>query len=158
MVIDYCPRGDLSDHIRFEKRFSEARSRVYLAEVLLAIEYLHSENVIFRDLKPENVLVDIDGHLKVADFGLAKKLGDKDSSKSFCGSLAYLAPEMMAKKGHSKVLDWYLLGVFLYEMLTGRPPFYSRNKEEMLRNITKAPLTFPSYLSPEAVHLLKLLL
>lgn len=113
---------------------------------------------MFRDLKPENVLVDVDGHVKLADFGLAKKLDHGDTSKSFCGSLAYLAPEMMAKKGHTKMIDWYLLGVFAYEMLTGRPPFYSRNKDELLKNIQKAPLQIPGYLTPIAGSLLRGLL
>jgi serine/threonine protein kinase len=72
MVIDYCPRGDLSQYLEAEHKFSEETARLYLAEVILAIEYLHNENVLFRDLKPENVLIDEDGHLKVADFGLAK--------------------------------------------------------------------------------------
>jgi serum/glucocorticoid-regulated kinase 2 len=133
-VIDLCPRGNLGEMLMLEKRFSEDRSKVYLAEILLAIEYLHSLNIIFRDLKPDNILVDEDGHLKLADFGLCKELTDAETS-TFCGSPAYLAPEMVKKTGHGKALDWYLCGVLLFEMLTGAPPFLSSETDELYRNI-----------------------
>jgi serine/threonine protein kinase len=135
LVIDFCPRGDLGELLFLEKRFSEERCKVYLAEICLAIEYLHGYDTIFRDLKPDNILVDEDGHLKLADFGLCKELTGQDDTSTFCGSVAYLAPEMVKRSGHNKSLDWYLLGVLLFEMLTGNPPFITNDKESLFRNI-----------------------
>jgi serine/threonine protein kinase len=103
---------------------------LYLAEVILAIEDLHTRNIIYRDLKPDNIVLDDEGHARLTDFGLAKEgVSDlKDGAKSFCGSNAYLSPEMLKKQGHGKSVDIYLLGVLLYEMLVGKTPYYSENK------------------------------
>ena len=110
-------------------RFTEERARIYTAEILLALGYLHGKDIIFRDLKPDNVVLDDDGHSLLTDFGLSKEgVYDNQGAKSFCGSLAYLAPEMIKRTGHGKSVDWYLLGVLLYEMLVGVPPYYSTNK------------------------------
>ena len=95
-------------------------------------------------MKPDNVVIDKDGHCRLTDFGLSKEgIDDNISAKSFCGSLAYLAPEMLAQQGHGKSVDWYLLGVLLYEMLVGKTPFYSHNKQQLLDNIENADLYFP---------------
>jgi len=155
LIMEYCPGGDLSQHLLKEKRFSEDRARIYLAEVLLAIEDLHRRNIIYRDLKPDNVILDKDGHAMLTDFGLSKEgiIGPK-TAKSFCGSIAYLAPEVLTQNGHGKSVDWYLLGVFLYEMLTGKPPYFSQNRDELFRNIIKAHLKFPPYLSITAKSLI----
>jgi serum/glucocorticoid-regulated kinase 2 len=125
--MDYCSRGDLGDLLKVERKFSEARAKVYMAEMILAIEHLHSLGIIFRDLKPDNILIDEDGHLKLADFGLAKEMED-ERTYTFCGTTSYLPPEMLGKLGHGKTLDWYLLGVLLHEMLTGAPPYYNTDK------------------------------
>ena len=112
-----------------EKKFTEPRAKTYICEILLAIEDLHRKDIIFRDLKPDNIFLDQDGHCLLTDFGLSKEgVMDTDMSKSFCGSYAYLAPEMIKRSGHGKSVDWYLLGVVLYEMLVGLPPFYANNK------------------------------
>ncbi len=109
------------------RRFSEERARLYTAEVLLALEELHKQDIIYRDLKPDNVVLDKDGHAMITDFGLSKEqvTDALHGGKSFCGSVAYLAPEMLKKKGHGKAVDWYLLGVLLYEMVYGSPPYYA---------------------------------
>jgi serine/threonine protein kinase len=129
LVLDYCPGGDLGREIQKEKRFSEEKARIYLCEVLLAIEELHNREIIYRDLKPDNIVLDADGHALLTDFGLSKEgVKDADYTQSFCGSIAYLAPEMLKKTGHGRSVDWYLLGVLLYEMLIGIPPYFHANK------------------------------
>ena len=130
--------------MEIEGRFTEEKSRLYLAEIVLALEALHAQNIIYRDLKPDNVVVGEDGHIMLTDFGLSRE-GVKRSdqgAKSFCGSYAYLAPEMVRKTGHGKTVDWYLLGVILYEMLTGLPPYYNDDKDELFNNILTKQLTF----------------
>lgn len=129
LVLDYCPGGDLGKMLQKENKFSEARARIYLCEILLAIEELHNHEVIYRDLKPDNVVIDSEGHALLTDFGLSKEgVKETDYATSFCGSVAYLAPEILARSGHGRSVDWYLLGVLLYEMLVGVPPYYSRFK------------------------------
>ena len=129
LLLDYCPGGDMGHLLLQEKRFSEERARIYLAEVLLALEDLHSRNIIFRDLKPDNVVIDAEGHALLTDFGLSKTgVEDNKDTRSFCGSVAYLAPEMLKRTGHNRTVDWYLLGVLLYEMLVGVPPYFSNNR------------------------------
>ena len=112
-----------------EKRIVEDRARLYVAEVLLALEDLHKRDIIFRDLKPDNVVLDEDGHVLLTDFGLSKEgMMDNVSTNTFCGSTAYLAPELLRKSGHGKAVDWYLLGALLYELLVGIPPYYASTK------------------------------
>ena len=119
-----------------EKRFTEDRARIYLAEILLALEDLHKRDIIFRDLKPDNVVLDADGHALLTDFGLSKEgVLDNQGARSFCGSVAYLAPEMQKRIGHGKSVDWYLLGVLFYEMIVGIPPYFTNNKEALFQNI-----------------------
>jgi serine/threonine protein kinase len=132
LILDYCPGGDLGKILSREKRFEEDRARIYLAEILLALEDLHKRDIIFRDLKPDNVVLDSDGHALLTDFGLSKEgVLDNQGAKSFCGSVAYLAPEMLKRSGHGKSVDWYLFGVLLYEMLVGIPPYFTNNKEKL---------------------------
>ena len=129
IIMEYCPGGDLGQTLRRERRFTEDRARIYLAEILLALEDLHRRDIIFRDLKPDNVVLDADGHVLLTDFGLSKQgILDNNSAKSFCGSVAYLAPEMLRRSGHGKSVDWYLLGVLLYEMLVGIPPYFNKDR------------------------------
>lgn len=149
----------MSRALHKDRRFTEERARMYLCEIMLAIEDLHKRDIIYRDLKPDNIVFDSMGHALLTDFGLAKEaVSGANQAKSFCGSPAYLAPEMLKRSGHGKSIDWYLLGVLLYEMLVGIPPYYSNNKEQLYENIQRGPLKLPNFLSEEARALLIALL
>ena len=129
LVMDYCPAGDLGTILQREHKFTKDRAKAYLCEILLALQELHNHEIIYRDLKPDNIVMDADGHALLTDFGLSKQgIRDRDNTKSFCGSVAYLAPEVLCKAGHGRSVDWYLLGTLLYEMLVGVPPYFHRNK------------------------------
>ena len=155
LILDYCPGGDLGSHLMKEKRFTEYRARIYLCEIILALEELHKHNIIFRDLKPDNIVIDTDGHALLTDFGLSKEMVfDNYQARSFCGSLAYLAPEVIRRQGHGKAVDWYLLGVVFYEMVVGKPPYFSIDKNELMNNIQRGKLKIPSSLSSEAKELI----
>ena len=159
MVMNYCKGGDLGHILEKEKRFDEDRARIYLAEILLAIEELHSREIIYRDLKPDNVVIDEDGHALLTDFGLSKQgMKETDYTQSFCGSVAYLAPEVLRRAGHGRTVDWYLLGVLLYEMIVGIPPYFDHNKQKLFDNIKRGPLQVPPDIPPDALDLIVKLL
>lgn len=159
LVLDYCPYGDLAMLLQREKILTEEVSRFYTCEILLALEELHLRNIIFRDLKPDNILIDYSGHLKLTDFGLSKEnMAHGTLARSFCGSAAYFAPEMVKREGHTKSIDWYVLGAILYEMLAGMPPYYSNKRVDLYRNIKNAKLEFKEYMSEEAKDLISKLL
>ena len=130
MIMQFCSGGDLSQYLELEGSFSEDKAKGYITEIICAIEALHQKNIIFRDLKPDNIVLDGDGHALLTDFGLSRQgiKADVHGADSFCGSYAYLAPEMIRKRGHGKAVDWYLIGVVLYELVTGLPPFYDDEK------------------------------
>jgi serine/threonine protein kinase len=147
MVLDYMGGGELFFWLKKQKRFSENRCKLYAAEIALALDALHNENIVYRDLKPENILLDSAGHVRLTDFGLAKNgitgHGAEGGTKTFCGTPEYLAPEILENKGHGKAVDWWALGTFLYEMLTGLPPFYDTNVQRMYHKILHDQLKFP---------------
>jgi serine/threonine protein kinase len=156
LVMDFCGGGDLGSQLAKERKFSEERARFYICEIILALEELHKHGIIFRDLKPENVVLDDQGHAHLTDFGLSKEgMYEGQQTKSFCGSIAYLAPEMIRRKGHDKSVDWYLMGVLTYEMLTGAPPYYSANREQLFYNIQRGKLHMPRYVSETAKNLIQ---
>jgi len=112
-----------------QQRFTVNLAKFYMCEILLGFKYLHERDIVFRDIKPENILVDMDGHIRIADFGLAKIIRENELSHSFCGSPEYLSPEMLQSgDGHDRRVDIYSLGVLLFEMLTGLPPFYDEDR------------------------------
>ncbi|WFD35709.1 non-specific serine/threonine protein kinase [Malassezia cuniculi] len=159
LVLAFVNGGELFLHLQQEGNFSEERSRFYAAELFCAIEHLHGFHVIYRDLKPENILLDYTGHIALCDFGLCKlNMGDEETTHTFCGTPEYLAPELLIGQGYTKSVDWWTLGVLLYEMLVGLPPFYSEDVNEMYRKILQEPLTFPPTISAEARDILSRLL
>ena len=117
--------------------------KFYAAQIAMAIGYLHQQGIAHRDLKLENILIDGDGYLKIIDYGLAKMIGQEELSMSFCGTPEYLAPEMVSRAGHDKGVDWWALGVLIYEMLIGVTPFYNRNRNMLLMKIKNSKVIFP---------------
>lgn len=163
LVTEYCGGGDLFEFLtRLCKPMSEEKARVVVAEILLALEKVHSLGVVYRDLKLENVLLDSKGHVRVADFGLAKTLRGKDGSlqrtKTFCGTREYVAPEMLADQEYDFSVDYWTIGILLYEILCGRTPFFSANRNEIYPRIEKAPIFYPRELSLAVKDLLAKLL
>lgn len=155
LVLSFINGGELFHHLQREGRFSEERSRLYTAELLSALECLHSMDVIYRDLKPENILLDYTGHIALCDFGLCKlNMGEAERTNTFCGTPEYLAPEVIKGEGYGKTIDWWTLGILLYEMLSGLPPYYDEDHHTMYRKILKDPLTFPAEIKQEARSLL----
>jgi serum/glucocorticoid-regulated kinase 2 len=147
LVLDYFQGGELFFHLKSQRRFSEDVARLYVAEIALAFGHLHSLGVIYRDLKPENILLDDSGHVCLTDFGLAKEMEAGDKAHTFCGTPEYLAPEIVQALGHDKAVDWWSLGILLYELTVGIPPFYSQNVNEMYNKIQHGVLRFPPFLS-----------
>lgn len=159
LIMQYCPGGDMGMALAKDRRFSIDTVTIYAAEIVLALEYLHNHQIIFRDLKPDNVIFDEDGHALLTDFGLSKQgIGTHDQSSSFCGSVAYLAPEMLRRSGHARSIDWYLLGVLIYEMLVGVPPYFNTDKSKLFENIQQGPLKIPHTMTPAARTLILSLL
>ncbi|KAJ2781948.1 Serine/threonine-protein kinase [Coemansia interrupta] len=159
LVLAFINGGELFHHLQREGRFDQHRSRFYAAELLSALDCLHSYNVIYRDLKPENILLDYSGHIALCDFGLCKlNMGDNETTNTFCGTPEYLAPELLQGRGYTKTVDWWTFGVLLYEMMTGLPPFYDENVNEMYRRILEDELVFPPEMGNRAKSLLRGLL
>ena len=156
-VLEYCPGGELFFHLSRAGKFEEPRALFYAACVVLALEHLHRINVVYRDLKPENILIDSQGYAKITDFGLSKEnIMDNASARTFCGTPEYLAPEVLARQGHGKAVDWWSLGALIFEMLTGLPPFYNaKDRERMFQDIMQSEVRFPAYISPNARSLLE---
>ena len=142
-VMNFIRGGELFNHLHKCKHFPEEETKFYCAIIGLALEYLHTHGIVYRDIKPDNILIDEDGYLKLADFGMAKMLKDQEKAFSLCGTPEYFAPEIITREGHNKSADWWSYGILLYEMLYGIPPFYSKNTEKMFELITKAEIKYP---------------
>jgi len=160
LVLDFCGGGELFFHMLARVRFEERDAMFYFCEILLGLEYLHSQQVLYRDLKPENCLLDDDGHIRLTDFGLSKdNLTQSALFTSFVGTAGYLSPEMVQRQGHGFPLDYYCLGCLLYCLLTGSLPHYEGDYKAMIqRRVKGEPCAFPPWISPDAQSLLKGLL
>lgn len=159
LILEYLSGGELFMHLEREGVFLEDTASFYLAEISLALEHLHAEGIIYRDLKPENILLDFKGHIKLTDFGLCKEsIYHTDMTHTFCGTIEYMAPEILTRHGHGKAVDWWSLGTLMYDMLTGAPPFCSDNRKKTIDKILKGKLVLPPYLTAEARDLLRKLL
>ena len=160
MVMEFLSGGDLLFHLLKNIRFSDERSKFYIAEISLAIFFLHSKEIIYRDLKPDNVLLNAEGHIKLADFGLCKEgiKNGKSTTHTYCGTLDYMAPEILQRKDYDNAVDMWSLGVMLYEMLAGRTPFDARTEEMVVTNIKSRAPSFPSNFSKDAIKLITALL
>ncbi|XP_013173146.1 PREDICTED: ribosomal protein S6 kinase 2 beta-like [Papilio xuthus] len=157
LILDFLRGGDLFSRLSKEVMFTEEDVKFYLAELALALEHVHKLGIIYRDLKPENILLDADGHIALTDFGLSKLPPSSDKAYSFCGTVEYMAPEVVNRKGHSFAADWWSFGVLMFEMLTGNLPFHGSTRHETMTQILKAKLGMPSNLSEEAQSLLRAL-
>lgn len=141
MLMSYVPGGELFTHLRRAQRFTPDVTRFYLATIILALRYLHSFNIIYRDLKPENLLLDSRGYLRLTDFGFAKIVDDR--TWTLCGTPEYLAPEIIQSDGHGKAADWWACGVLCYEMLVGYPPFFDESPYGIYEKILKGQIHWP---------------
>jgi protein kinase A len=163
LQLDYCPGGEIFSYLRRARRFPVSTVQFYAAEITLILSYLHdAQHVAYRDLKPENILLDADGHLKLVDFGFAKylppppdppdgqPLADGEDphgagvTYTLCGTPEYLAPEVIRNSGHGTAVDWWALGILVYEMLVGQPPFWDQNPMRIYEQIVAGHIRFPS--------------
>ncbi|KAI8900259.1 kinase-like domain-containing protein [Globomyces pollinis-pini] len=159
LCLAFVNGGELFFHLQQEGRFSEDRAKFYIAELLCSLECLHSFGIIYRDLKPENILLDYTGHIALCDFGLCKlNMKEGNKTNTFCGTPEYLAPEVLIGKGYTKSVDWWTLGILLYEMIGGLPPFYDENVNIMYNKILNDKLTFHDFMSADVIDLLSKLL
>lgn len=154
MVMPFIPGGELFGHLRKFGNFDEVQAKFYVSQVILALEYLHYLDLIYRDLKPENILIDHTGYLKVTDFGFCKRLM-RNRTYTLCGTPEYLAPEVILSKGYGKSVDWWGVGVLMYELVAGNPPFYASNPMKIYEKIVAIKYKMPSTFSAELKDLVK---
>jgi p70 ribosomal S6 kinase len=159
LILEYLCGGELFMHLEREGIFLEDTASFYLSEIVLALDHLHRQGIIYRDLKPENILLDATGHIKLTDFGLCKEaIQDGAVTHTFCGTIEYMAPEILTRTGHGKAVDWWSLGALMFDMLTGAPPFTAENRKKTIEKILRCKLNLPPYLTADARDLLRKLL
>ncbi|KAI8843877.1 kinase-like domain-containing protein [Chytriomyces cf. hyalinus JEL632] len=156
-VLEYIQGGELFTFLRRCGRFENSMARFYAAEVTMAFEYLHIRHIVYRDLKPENLLIDAKGHIKITDFGFAKQIKE-DQTWTLCGTPDYLAPEIIKAKGYGKSVDWWALGILIYEMIAGFPPFSDEDNIKLFEKIIACKLRFPEGFDKKAKDLCKYLI
>ncbi|KAK0729028.1 kinase-like domain-containing protein [Apiosordaria backusii] len=159
LILEYGQGGELFTHLSTERMFTEETAAFYMAEMVLALSHLHQNlGVVYRDLKPENCLLDSEGHLLLTDFGLSKVAVDSDACNSILGTVEYMAPEVIQGKKYGKAVDWWSLGALGFDLMTGNPPFRGPNNKKIQDNIVKQKLVLPYFLGPDAKDLLTRLL
>jgi len=157
-VMEYAAGGDLMMHIHADV-FTEPRTVFYTACVVLGLQYLHENKIIYRDLKLDNLLLDTEGYVKIADFGLCKEgMGYGDRTGTFCGTPEFLAPEVLTETSYTRAVDWWGLGVLIFEMLVGESPFPGDDEEEVFDSIVNDEVRYPRFLSLEAIAIMRRLL
>mmetsp|Transcript_5198 Transcript_5198/g.12622 ORF Transcript_5198/g.12622 Transcript_5198/m.12622 type:complete len:177 (-) Transcript_5198:382-912(-) len=158
--MEFCVGGDFFSFIRKKGRLEMSTARFYAAEITLALTYIHGKGIAYRGLKPENILIEMTGHVKLADFGFSKKLAKDKRTYTLCGTPEYLAPEVLHSVGHHYGVDWWAFGVLLFEMLTGFPPFYDEHPFGIYQKIVQgvSKVKFPSVVDKNAKALIKALL
>lgn len=153
MLLEYAIGGELFTYLRRAGRFNEETTKFYAAEIICALEYMHALNIVYRDLKPENLLLDARGHIKIADFGFAKIIPD-NRTWTLCGTPEYLAPEIILGRGHGRPVDWWALGILIYEMMAGFPPYYDETPFLIYEKILAGKLEFPPHFDSNLCDLL----
>ena len=156
-ILEYIQGGELFTLLRTKRTFPIPQARFYIAHIITIFEYLHSKNIVYRDLKPENILINKNGYLKLTDFGFAKQL-ENEKTYTLCGTPEYLAPEIILNKGHGKAVDWWTMGILLYEMLVGIDPFSDDEPMKTYQKILKGKINFPKTINKDAKSLIKHLL
>eukprot|EP01084_Bolivina_argentea_P250830 420440_1 len=157
-VLEACLGGDLFTILRKRRYLDKPSAQFFSACVVEAFVYMHSKDIIYRHLKPENLLLDNKGYLKLCDFKFAKEVSATDKTFTLCGTADYLAPEILSGKGHGRAVDWWTLGVLIYEMLSGFPPFFDDEPMQTCRKIIRGRLKFPRFFTSEGTDLIRGLL
>ncbi|KAJ3614564.1 hypothetical protein NHX12_018136 [Muraenolepis orangiensis] len=159
LILECLSGGELFMQLEKEGIFMEDTACFYLGEITLALGHLHSNGIIYRDLKPENIMLNHQGHIKLTDFGLCKEsIHGGAVTHTFCGTIEYMAPEILTRLGHNRAVDWWSLGALMYDMMTGSPPFTAENRKKTIDKILKCKLNLPPYLTVDAKDLIKKLL
>lgn len=158
MVLELVQGGDLFGRLDRVEKLDNHSARFYMAGTLLALDHLHERNIVYRDLKPENLLIDHRGYIKLADFGLAKKIPPDGKTFTVCGTPEYMSPELIGRKGHNKAVDYWSIGILIFEMLSGMPPFYDDNPMITYTKIFAGKITWPKTINSTAKDLIKRML
>ena len=158
LVMECVGGGELFTHLRKAMRFSDEQAKFYAAQIAAVFQYMHGKDIVHRDLKPENILITRDGYCKLTDFGFAKVIPPGERTFTLCGTPEYLAPEVLLNKGHGKPVDWWTLGILIYEMIVGQPPFCDDEPMGIYQKILAGNVVFPKFMDKNAKVLIKSLL